>query len=174
MKRSIMIWSSCIAVLIVFSCYIIPFGSFRYANRWKYTVENFDEYKADFEITANFCRDYFENKRPDQQYPNDWIYYGSYNREKFLSYNGTRLDISSDLQDAINRIDQAFADKDSNLAVIRYDTEGVAFEIENGRYSLVYSFYDKKPVFIKSADGNYDILIRKIENHWYHTVIEPN
>lgn len=51
------------------------------------------------------------------------------------------------------------------LSLIRVRKNEVAFEIENGRYSLVYTTDGKKPKFTNSP---HTFKLKKISAHWYH------
>lgn len=84
------------------------------------------------------------------------------------------MDIPDDVRPSLETIcDQGFPDKDSTLDVIRIQGSRVSFNIENGRYALVYS-PDEKPTWINFPDEQGDIKVKKINDDWYHVVRDPN
>ena len=81
------------------------------------------------------------------------------------------MDIPDNVRSSLETIcDYGFPDKDSILDVIRIQGNRVSFNIENGRYALVYS-PDEKLTWINFPDEQEDIKVKKINDDWYHVII---
>ena len=142
---------------------------------WEYKVENFEEYKQDFEAVANFCLEYLEDKFEDSGKEYACIAYCSTNDKKnhYLLYyapgieNNIVIPVSEALQKNINNIGNAFSPK-KGLDVIYCFPDKVSFAIENFRYAVVYTANGEKPNAIVFSKKDERVHTKKINHHWYH------
>ncbi len=135
----------------------VPGFMITYVSQWQYAVD-FDEYGDDFKAVAEYCREFFEGHSEG---------YIGYNYGYYLSYDGERISLPSDVNKSVQKIAYAF-DNEGYLDSIRYHENRISFQISNGQYALVYSFDDKKPAFVNSPEEKWSISVRKIEDNWYH------
>lgn len=76
------------------------------ASKWAYIVDDFDDYEADFQAVAEYCRDFFEDNKDD--FKQHFISYYSSVDQCHLVYDGGWLELSDELQTSVNRLGDAF------------------------------------------------------------------
>ena len=141
------------------------------SSNWSYKIDDFDEYKNDFQIVADFAKDYFESEDfdMDEDYKICYLvpkYDKISSSYYFWSSADEEIELPDDVEKSLYTLDtEAFKDKDARMDHIRYNEGRITFCTNNGQYAVVYSFDDKKPAFVNVPDENNKIGVKKIEKH---------
>lgn len=147
-------------ILIAIS--IISFYTwFDHVSTWRYCVEDFETYQADFEAVAKFCQEYVPQSKPTED--GRTIFGYNYTQE-YMYCNWERIDVPEDIISKFKNIKQAFPDKDAQLDYIFCTDEQVYFS--TGVYSVVYS-KNGKPEYLEGVNKG---TSKKICKNWYHVV----
>lgn len=154
-----------------------PMLYFLYVSKWRCEVQNFSDYKADFERMVNVIEEYFKDKAELRDSDDGYALFVDYdvtNKLHYLSYDNQRIKLSDQEQSSLEIIaDDAFCrESDADFSCIRYCYGRISFGITTGYYSLVYSFDDSKPVYVNTPNENKEVSVKKIEKQWYHVVFD--
>ncbi|RUS47308.1 hypothetical protein [Cohnella sp. AR92] len=172
--KSLLIAIISFSVLLGFNNFL-PGTIMWYTSIWEYKVKNFDTYKSDFQTIADLAYREFSKGQMKSSYINVEenpdgsvnLNYKKVNSEDLIDVTMSqkeRNSLGEIVKNAFHHGDMAY------LSLIRVRQNEVAFEIENGHYSLVYTVNGKKPKF-KNSPHNFKL--KKISAHWYHArVIE--
>ncbi|MCL6574040.1 MAG: hypothetical protein K6T88_20545 [Bacillus sp. (in: Bacteria)] len=150
-------------------------GTFLWST-WEYKVRDFDTYKSDFQTVANLA--YREFSKGQIKYSFIFVnenHGGTVNLE-YVNVNTEDLvevTMSQKEKKSLEKIvAKAFHQGDmAYLSVIRVYKDQVEFEIENGRYSLVYRRDGHKPKYVNKPDTKRHFKLKKISAHWYHAKV---
>lgn len=140
-----------------------------YDSIWQYKVKDFDTYKDDFQTVANLAYREF-NKAPIEGY---FLYVDDDPKVNLIDITRDHsiIKMNSKERESLEKIvAKAFKHGDlAYLSVIRVYKDQVEFEIENGRYSLIYRKDENKPKFMnKSSYTKGHFKLKKASDHWYH------
>lgn len=171
-KRNLLIVIVSTSVLLIISPFL-PGTIMYYTSIWENKVDDFDTYKDDFQNVANLA--YREFKKGQIMYsyinvnenPDGTVYldYTDVNTEDFVVVKMNQKEQASLEKIVAN----AFHQSDGRwLSLIRVYKNQVQFEIENGRYSLVYRKDRYKPKYLTKSYTKRTFKIKKISDHWYH------
>ena len=150
----------CLVFVLLLAIPIGIYAQLFYLGRWEYKVETFETVQEDFQKVADFCYDYLQEK---DQTSYQWI---AVSDGAHLFYNGQEIPIDPSLQNSLQRVAQAFPNKDAKLDVIRCYGKVVSFDTHNGLYSVVYSPQGKSA--IKNLPELEDAKLKKINQTWFH------
>ena len=148
--------------------HIISLIIFMSSSKWVYNVEDFEEYKKDFDAVASFCNDYIRKQSLQNTTASNWFSYHKHH----LYYGEKAIDLSDELQNSVSRMSNAFKHKDAKLDTIRCYGDAVYFCTHNGQYSLVYSPINK-PTSVGGLVKE-DVFVKEISNGWFHVVKNNN
>jgi hypothetical protein len=143
---------------------------FSNAQRAIYIVEDFDLYYDDFQTIADVAKRYEDG---NDQPRSNFLLSGYANGVDYLSDHGHRIELSDQELKSLINLQKAFKCKDANFIGIRLHGNRIAFETNNGHYTLVYSIDDSEPTYVNSPEENWEIYVTKIRNNWYHVVKNP-
>lgn len=168
MKKIIKTVLLLIAVVILCDLiyYVTAIGIFAHITKWKCTIEDFEDYKEDFNIVAEFCSDYIKEKKKENSDNYDWL---SISKGSELYFDGENLELPEEVQEAVISVADAISDGEVHFDIIRCYDDSVYFCTQNGSYSVVYS-PNEKPRSMSSPDEKEKVSVRKIEDGWYHVV----
>lgn len=160
------------SVLLIISPFL-PGTIMYYTSLWEDKVDDFDTYKDDFQTVANVAYREFNKGQMMESYlkvnenPDGTVYlkYIDVNTEDYVE-----VKMSQKEQESLeNIVANAFHQSDGRwLSLIRVYKNQVQFEIENGRYSLVYRKDRYKPKYLTKSYTKRTFKIKKISDHWYH------
>lgn len=154
---------SILALCVVIIPYLGAHIWFNSTSTWKYCVKDFETYRKDFEMLAEYCQAYtlhngfLENGRT-------LFVYNSKERELLCDWEN--IEAPDEIKRGFEKIKVAFPHKDAQFDSITVDREKVYFETHNGLYSVVYSNKETP----KLVDGVNRGKSKKIDNNWYHVV----
>ena len=155
-----------ITVFIV-ALLVLQWLVFSNVNMWKLTAD-FENFESDFCVVREYVGENFASE--DEK----WFFVSITDKHGMTLYDpavNDYMDIPDNVRSSLETIcDYGFPDKDSNLYTIEIHGNRVSFNIENGRYALVYS-PDEKPTWINLPDEQEDIKVKKITDDWYHVII---
>lgn len=136
---------------------------FNNTSTWKYCVEDFDTYREDFEMVAEFCQNHVaQNEALENE--NIIFVYNSTKKELLCDWNV--IETSETMNKSFENVKSAFPNKDAQFDSITVENGKVYFETHNGLYSVVYS-EEEKPQLV---DGVNLGKSRRIDGNWYHVV----
>ncbi len=162
-KISIVVIST---IIFIAAGYVLPLLVFGYIDRWSYNAD-FENYESDFCVVREYVGKRFASE------DGKWVAVAitdKYDRALYDPDTNEYVDVPDNVRDSLKTIDvYGFPDKDSNLDIILIQGDRVSFNIENGRYALVYS-PNKKPTWVGFHDEQEDIKVKKINADWYHVV----
>lgn len=142
-------------------------GNFLWST-WEYKVKDYDTYKGDFQTIADLAYREF-NKAPTEGY---YLYVEDDPQVNLIDITRDHsiIKMNSKERESLEKIvAKAFKHGDmAYLSVIRVYKDQVEFEIENGRYSLVYRRDGHKPKYVNTSYTKGYFKLKKISDHWYH------
>ncbi len=136
---------------------------FNNTSTWKYCVEDFETYREDFEMVAEFCEDYIAQ---NEVLENERIIFDYSSTKKELLCDWKVIETSETINKSFENVKSAFPNKDAQFDSITVYEGKVYFETHSGLYSVVYSEEDRP----KLVDGVNLGKSRKIDGNWYHVV----
>lgn len=139
------------------------YGQFEYVSTWKYNVENFETYREDFEIVAEYCQDYIRQNGDSEKASIIFVYNFS---KKELLCDWKNVEVSETIRKSFENVKAAFPNKDAQFDSVTVIEDKVYFETHNGLYSVVYS-KDEPPKYLEGINKGYS---KKIDDGWYHVV----
>ena len=165
-KRLIKALIILVAVLLAFEA--LWAGLWAYINfyrfgTWEYKVENFKEYRADFEAVKDECLNYI-NTHPGLEEEPDFVY-GKDGDELNLFIDGNTVIDSESGKQHLKRVAEAFPRKAAYFSYIKYENGCLYFCSEIHDYKMVYSPDNETTDTLKSVE---DHSTRKAAEHWYH------
>jgi len=164
--KKISIAAISITIFIV-ALLVLQWLVFDNVNMWKLAA-NFEDFESDFCVVREYVGESFASG------DGKWFSVSITDKHGRTLYDpdaNDYVDIPDNVRSSLETIcDYGFPDKDSILDVIRIQGSRVSFNIENGRYALVYS-PDEKPTWINFPDEQEDIKVKKINDDWYHVII---
>ncbi len=154
--RSIFIVFVVLCLLLVFTS--IPVILFRYTEVTRYDVE----FNACAE-ELGFLVQYLQENHCGYA----WLSVDNSRQTLYCPEHGY-LNIPTQLQNALSVISiRGFVCKDAQWETIRFQDGRIQLDTVNGQYALVFS-PDGKPRYLHEQDEARRILVRHIENDWYH------
>lgn len=136
-----------------------------YYGAWDLAIDNFDEYKEDFEAVEKFCENFFILNSEREK---DIISVLKTDGEYRLYCNEEYLELPEEIEDSLKTVAEAFKTTDSYLELIRYYDTGIYFDEWTFHYAVVFSFDGSKPKFYHTNDTESKLYVKKIDDHWYH------
>ena len=134
-----------------------------YVDAWRYSAE-FDEYKAEFILVKDYLSEEYPNTER-MRLKVDIQYDGVHSNEILI--------FPDEIVDTLILLhNEAFPYKTADFTSIVIDSERIAFEVNNGRYALVYS-PNEKPSYIVDSDETTDVWVKRIGHGWYHVTENP-
>lgn len=150
-----------LSVEIIF--YLVIHICFNHTSTWKYRVEDFETYRKDFEIVAEYCQAHVEqNSLPE----NEHIIFVYNSNKKELLCDWENVEAPEMIKKSFESVKAAFPNKDAQFDSIAIQDGKVYFKTNNGLYSVVYSD-EGRP---KQVDGVNMGKSKKIVDNWYHVV----
>ena len=158
-----------IAIIVPILFKFVSIHNLTNENKWKYCVENFEQYKFDYELVSDYCYRLFDDKEGKTLK----IYYSYDNSISLFVYNNKKpilLDTTDEVLKCAEDINESLGTNDSYYNAIYVDKNRVSFITADGQYSFIRSYDDKKPEYLAQRDEDFSISVKEEDKCWYHVV----
>lgn len=138
------------------------FAFFRLGT-WGYEIDDFEEYRADFEAVKDECLNYINTHSQSEELTFEYDRDG---KEYNLFVNGDTLINSESGKQHLERVAKAFPNKHAHFSRIEFRNGCLFFRCtEVYDYQMVYTPDEESADALKSVS---DHSTRKAGKHWYH------
>ena len=155
-----------ISVLLTFEAIwadLWMYFAFFHLGTWEYEIEDFEEYRADFEAVKDECLNYINTHSQSEELTFEYDMDG---KEYNLFVNGDTLIDSKSGKEHLEHVAKAFPNKHAHFSRIVYRNGCLFFRCTTVYdYQMVYTPDGEFADALKNVD---DHSTRKAGKHWYH------
>jgi len=134
----------------------------------KINKDEFDEVKPDLDVFIDFLKGYAEKNKNSE---NIILLLGGDIEYTFLTRRGRHLKLDDNTHESLLNIRKMFLGKYS-WVTIEINSDFIIFQTIDGQYNLIYSIDGEAPAK-KCPETERNYIITKIEDNWYHRVVNP-